>query len=53
VPRLGDAIDRSRFRERFEAKGRFGSYLQSIPTLVVQARVSPALVGAARALDDL
>lgn len=53
VPRLGSAIDQSRFRERFEAKGRFGSYLQSIPTLVVQARVSPALVGAARALDDL
>ena len=53
VPRLGDAIDRSRFRERFEAKGRFCSYLQPIPTLVVQARVSPALVGAARALDDL
>lgn len=53
VPRLGDAIDRSRFRERFEAKGRFGSYLQGIPTLLVDARVSPALLGAARALDDL
>jgi glucokinase len=53
VPRLGDAIDRSRFRGRFEAKGRFGSYLQAIPTLLVDARVSPALLGAARALDDL
>lgn len=53
VPRLGAAIDRSRFRERFEAKGRFGSYLQPIPTLVVDARVSPALLGATRALDDL
>ena len=53
VPRLGAAIDRSRFRERFEAKGRFGSYLQPIPTLVVDARISPALLGAARALDDL
>jgi glucokinase len=53
VPRLGNAIDHSRFRERFEAKGRFGSYLQAIPTWVVQARVSPALVGAARALEDL
>lgn len=53
VPRLGAAIDRSRFRERFEAKGRFGSYLQAIPTLLVDARVSPALLGAARALDDL
>ena len=53
VPRLGGAIDHSRFRERFEAKGRFAGYLQAIPTLVVQARVSPALLGAARALDDL
>ena len=53
VPRLGDRIDRSAFRERFEAKGRFAGYLQAIPTLVVQARVSPALLGAARALDDL
>ncbi len=53
VPRLGRAIDNSRFRERFEAKGRFAGYLQDIPTLVVQARVSPALLGAARALDDL
>ena len=53
VARLGDAIDRSRFREQFEAKGRFRSYLQAIPTLVVQARVSPALLGASRALDDL
>ena len=31
----------------------FAGYLQAIPTLVVQARVSPALLGAARALDDL
>ena len=27
VPRLGEAFDRSAFRERFVAKGRFGSYL--------------------------
>jgi glucokinase len=53
VPRLGDAIDRSRFREQFEAKGRFRAYLAAIPTFVVQAGISPALVGAARALDDL
>jgi glucokinase len=53
VPRLGETIDRSRFRESFEAKGRFRDYLRAIPTYVVQARVSPALVGAARALDDL
>ena len=51
VPRLGDRIDRSRFRERFEAKGRFGGYLARIPVWVVQASGSPALRGAARALD--
>ena len=53
VPRLGDWIDRSAFRERFAAKGRFRAYLERIPTIVVQASTSPALVGAARALDEL
>jgi glucokinase len=53
VPRLGDRIDRSPFRERFEDKGRFRGYLQAIPIWVVNARMSPALIGAARALDDL
>jgi glucokinase len=53
VPRLGPWFDRSRFRERFESKGRFRGYLAGIPTYVVQAPVSPALIGAARALDDL
>jgi glucokinase len=53
VPRLGQLIDRSPFRERFEAKGRFRAYLQAIPTFVLQAGVSPALIGASRALDDL
>lgn len=53
VPRLGAWFDRSRFRERFEGKGRFRGYLEAIPTYVVQASVSPALIGAARALDDL
>ena len=53
VPRLGDLIDRSLFRERFEDKGRFRGYLNAIPIWVVNARMSPALIGAARALDDL
>jgi len=53
VPRLGDRIDRSTFRERFVAKGRFRDYLQAMPTFVVQASTSPALLGALRALDDL
>jgi glucokinase len=51
VPRLGAWFDRSPFRERFEAKGRFRDYLSPIPTYVVQADASPALVGASRALD--
>jgi glucokinase len=53
VPRLGARVDASAFRVRFEAKGRFTGYLRSIPTLVVQAQTSPALLGAARALDVL
>jgi glucokinase len=53
VPRLGTAIDRSRFRLSFENKGRLRSYLERIPIHVVQAKVSPALLGAARALDEL
>ena len=51
VPRLGDWIDRSSFRERFVAKGRFRDYLDGIPTWLIQAETSPALIGAANALD--
>jgi glucokinase len=53
VPRLGDAIQRSRFRENFESKGRLGVFVRPIPTWVVDAKMSPALTGAARALEDL
>ena len=53
VPRLGDWIDRSSFRERFIAKGRFRDYLDGIPTWLIHAETSPALIGAARALDEL
>jgi glucokinase len=53
VPRLGEAFDRSPFRERFEAKGRFSAYLAAVPTWVLTADTSPALLGAARALDEL
>lgn len=51
VPRLGSWFDRSPFRSRFEAKGRFAGYLREVPTWVVQAGTSPALLGACRALD--
>lgn len=50
VPRLGTLFDRSPFRERFEAKGRMRSLLEPIPVYVIEAHVSPALLGAARAL---
>lgn len=51
VPRLQNELARSRFRERFEDKGRLRDYLASIPTFVIDAAVSPALVGASRALE--
>jgi len=53
VPRLGDWIERSTFRERFVAKGRFRNYLDGIPTWLIHAETSPALIGAANALDEL
>ena len=52
VPRLLPQLKASRFRERFEAKGRFCSYLVDIPCQVIVAEVSPALTGACRALDQ-
>jgi hypothetical protein len=51
VPRLGAWFDTSPFRERFENKGRFTALLQGIPVQVITSAQSPALLGAARALD--
>jgi len=51
LPRLGAWFEHSPFRARFEAKGRFSAYLAEIPVFVIQARQSPALLGAARVLD--
>jgi glucokinase len=50
VPRLGARFAASAFRERFEAKGRFRSYLAAIPTYVVTHPV-PAFLGLAAALE--
>jgi glucokinase len=50
VPRLGARFAQLPFRARFEDKGRFSAYVAAIPTWVITAE-SPALVGAARALD--
>lgn len=49
VPRIMPFFERSPFRERFEAKGRFGRYLSCIPTRVIVAP-NLALAGAARSL---
>ncbi|MFO1153327.1 MAG: glucokinase [Rhodospirillales bacterium] len=46
VPQLGETFVKSGFRARFEDKGRFGGYLQSIPTWVVVEPL-PAFVGLA------
>jgi glucokinase len=51
APRLGSFLQNSTLRERFEAKGRFRPLLANIPLLVIDAATSPALLGAARALD--
>lgn len=49
VPQLGDYFARSRFRTRFEHKGRFAPYVAHIPTRVIVAE-NPALRGLALAL---
>lgn len=49
VPRLGDFFFTSRFRERFEAKGRFAAYMARIATGLITAPHA-ALTGAAHAL---
>ena len=51
VPRFGKTLARSPFRPRFEAKGRFRTYLRKVPTYVVTAD-QPALAGLARLLGN-
>ena len=51
VPRLGERFFESRFRERFEAKGRFAPYLQAIPTALITDTLA-ALTGAAFAIEQ-
>lgn len=52
VPRVRDLFLQSSFRLRFEAKGRFKDYLRAIPTWLINAPISPALMGASVALDQ-
>ena len=51
VPRLGDRFFASRFRERFESKGRFQGYLREIPTALITDTLA-ALSGAALAIEQ-
>ena len=51
VPRLGEHFDRSAFRQRFEQKGRFVSYLAQVPTFVITAEY-PAFIGVSAILAD-
>ena len=48
VPRFGSHFATSPFRERFEAKGRFRSFLAAIPSYVITAPY-PALTGCVQA----
>ena len=51
VPRLGALFGGSRFRERFEGKGRLSGYLARIPTWLIREEY-PALRGVAALLDQ-
>jgi glucokinase len=50
VARIGERFFQSEFRQRFEAKGRFASYLEAIPTALITDSQA-ALIGAARSLQ--
>lgn len=51
VPRLGERFFQSEFRARFEAKGRFESFLAGIPTALITDTLA-ALSGASLALEQ-
>ena len=51
TPQMRELFEGSPFRARFESKGRFQSYLATIPCWVIDPGATPALHGASRALD--
>ncbi|MDQ1830630.1 glucokinase [Massilia scottii] len=51
VPRMGELFAGSPFRSRFEAKGRFSTYLADIPTYVITTP-NPAFHGVATILSE-
>lgn len=50
VPKLGDYFERSPFRARFEAKGRFRKHLEQVPAFVIHTK-NPALFGISQAFS--
>ncbi len=51
VPLMGERFHQSAFRSRFEAKGRFSSYLAQIPTYVITTP-NPAFYGVSAILSE-
>ena len=51
VPRLGERFASSPFRQRFEQKGRFQSWLAAVPTYVITAEY-PAFLGVSAILSE-
>ena len=51
VPRFVDVLERSRFRARFEGKGRLAGYLAAIPTAAI-IHPQPTFLGLARLLSQ-
>jgi glucokinase len=51
APQLEAVFAGSAFRQRFESKGRYRSYLAAVPTWLIGATAEVALRGANRALD--
>ena len=52
VPRLLEDLQKSRFRERFEAKGRFAAAMARVPTMAVMHSHAGLLGAAAFAMQD-
>lgn len=52
APRIADRLASSRFRERFEDKGRLSAFVKDIPTALV-LHPYPAIIGAARELEQM
>ena len=50
VPKLGERFARTQFRQRFEAKGRYQTYLRDVPVYIIRT-AQPAFLGLARTFE--